>query len=703
MGCFSDTVEKKLSEICNTLDDQEFTNVLSSYDNWTYHIRLSMLGKADYDEYTEAKSLYTISGKSIELATMHNIIESKGITIAETGVIMNPSIESMSMQTFCGHNVDSITTNIRLKLLDTCGMGLNTKINTLASLLGYTDSLMCMPYFITVWFVGYKNDKEVSNTIKQGMPDNCININNIATFNTGRFKLYYEAVVTDAKADCNNSTVAWDMNFAVVSNPEIAGKDIISLSDIPSVNIKKSTDNYVRDVCDAIASSINLKQKQSYGENFTKVFGNKCPLVLHLYTSDNELIFSTARTMDNTSIDNQPAEYDAKDKDEISLLAALGIKNTKISNNKNSTKIPIIFTSSPTSEFRFSPQKDVTLLNLVDTLVKENSNISETSTTRSNFYFEPIGKLKGRQVYVVHCFFFIGEEPGLDYLVNQVGEFDAFKGLDDQLDKRIKIMEKMFIRKYEWNTGVNKNPVLSFSTNFNSIWYLNSGLSSINNAQNNSITTKNQVRVSNSITNDEKAKNKKPPKPPSTEGYAGKSLNDCWDKIVSNNIVKNGVMFNLAISDQQTGEYTPSSTSLAIENNNTSNLNAITIKEAENTNIDKIKVKIGYQNLIESANATELKLKIMGDPVWLYIGSIRHPVHVNDYYNMAIMFKWNSTYCLDNKDNWKVDKLTSAQLPYMITEINSTFVNGNFTQDLKGYAPVEFLASPQQIEELNKN
>lgn len=76
---------------------------------------------------------------------MNQIIEENSITIAETGVISNPFIESFIMKSFMSVNKVS-TTNMNMKLVDTQGIGLENKVNTLSMILGYGYNFVNQPF-----------------------------------------------------------------------------------------------------------------------------------------------------------------------------------------------------------------------------------------------------------------------------------------------------------------------------------------------------------------------------------------------------------------------------------------------------------------------------------------------------------------------------------------------------------------------------
>lgn len=125
-------------------------NVLDSYANYTYHIRLSMM--SDVDAYS-----------STVLANFDRINK---LVIAESGVTVGFNITDFEIENMCspGPRVQAMThTNFKMTIKEPYGLSLVDRIYSYAQTMGVINHLTS-PYFIEVWFTGYDENGEIATT-----------------------------------------------------------------------------------------------------------------------------------------------------------------------------------------------------------------------------------------------------------------------------------------------------------------------------------------------------------------------------------------------------------------------------------------------------------------------------------------------------------------------------------------------------------
>lgn len=683
MGYYESTVEKALKDKVIELKKPEYQNVLMQYDNWTYHIRLSMIPNSAYLKYTELKS-ELLMGKNVK-NKMNQIIEENSITIAETGVISNPFIESFIMKSFMSVNKVS-TTNMNMKLVDTQGIGLENKVNTLSMILGYGYNFVNQPFFITVWFTGYNetNKNTGSNELRLGQPEKVIPIYSQAKNQENTKiddKLYFEVCASKVNSDITTSRAVWDFNFSVVDNAGFIPKDTLVLSDAGNIVVKKG-ENYITTIAKQLTEKITKKVQDKLGKSNFDI----------IYCNDNKSSSSIPNCVDVKFFNPDGTLYYSTDKKDVDIDGFDGINP----NPKGDTYID--FEKCAYRSHVITPGKDANLLSFFNQLIVENKIcgngfLKKDVQTRSDnsgivprIYVTNVlkGSYAGDTYYKTNVNVFFENRKDMDLMMKDGAEF--FSNVVPAQKEIIK--NTKFLRLYEWMTGSNENKLLDFKTNTNNLWFLNTGITAMENARQNTPSAKNWRKIP---VTDELAKSRDQVLAkmgnPFNIPVSFKTMNEYWDYVIEKNVFESLLLPSFTMRD---------------DNVSSDDIKTAT-SETEEENVLKTRSKIGFDNLVTSGNATSLDLNIIGDPMWLDIASVLSPKDRTKYLTISIIFKKNSNFHMDNHDLYKQEPLTQFILPYSITQITSTFTNGAFKQQLKGHINAAFLIDKYQAEELQKS
>lgn len=693
MGYYESTVEKALKDKVTELKDPEFRNVLTQYDNWTYHIRLSMIPEESYQKYKKLKK-DLLSGINVK-KKMNQIIDTDSVVIAETGVISNPFIESFVMKSFMSVNKIS-TTNMIMKLVDTQGIGLENKVNALSMILGYGYNFVNQPFFITVWFTGYNatNSANAKTAESIGKPEKVIPIysqsKNPELKNLDD-KLYFEVCASKVNSDITTSRAVWDFNFSVIDNAGFIPKDTLVLSDVGNI-VVGSGEKYIITIAKQLSDKITKKVSDKIGENnYNMIYGDSCSISncvdFKFFNPDGTLYYSTDIEDSKNKVDG----FDGTNPNQKGNTYIDFIKNGRLS-------------------YVVTPGKDENLLSFFKRIIIENKCIGDEGIIGKAFSYlgfngskkeikiysdnagivpriyvtnEVKGSYAGDTYYKTNVNIFFENRKDMDLMMKDGAEF--FSNIISTQKEIIK--NTKFLRLYEWMTGCNENKLLDFKTNTNNLWFLNTGITAMENARQNTPSPNNlrKIPVKNELakTRDNKKKYDNKFKIP----VSFKTMNEYWDYVIEKNMFESLLLPSFTMRD---------------DNVSSDDIKTATA-ESEEENVLKTRSRIGFDNLVSSGNATKVELNIIGDPMWLDIASALMPKDRTKYLTISIIFKKNSNFQMDNHDLYKQDPLTQFILPYNITQITSTFTNGSFKQQLTGHINSAFLIDKYQAEQLEES
>ena len=166
MGIYANKVETMLKDVEHIKE-----NVLHQYDNWTYHVQFYMIPNDTYTLYSKIRSEDNGSGTSTFLQLEKELKKNK-VIIAESGITSGLSIESISMVTLPPTNEECYgvtTTSFELNLTEVGSCSLMNKIALASIACGY-ESYTCQPFFISIWFEGYKNYDNIKGNVVKKIP-----------------------------------------------------------------------------------------------------------------------------------------------------------------------------------------------------------------------------------------------------------------------------------------------------------------------------------------------------------------------------------------------------------------------------------------------------------------------------------------------------------------------------------------------------
>lgn len=684
MSYYPPETEIVIKELEKELDQEAYTNVLTQMDNWTYHIRLSMLPFDAYNQYLKYKDEALLENKP-NIKKMQQIVDSKGIVVAETGVLNNIFIDSLTLKTISSVG-KSLTTEGKLTLVDLEGTGLVNKLNILSMMTGNGSYFSNQVYFLTIWFVGYNG----TNTFGENnidMPNSEIDVfeplktysskqqtENSNTylptyFDKSTSKIYLETVFTDVKCATTTNKATWSMNFVSTNSSFLTPQEVCVLSDIPEIKINKG-ERYLEVVSNMLSQKINEKIKSQLGEYAFKA----------AYFDKNN---STVATTDKISCFDITVRNEYKD----ILFTTIQLDNKKATNKNNVTTN---VNQSMPNDYTLKFNSSTNLLNVFNTLIteanKDNKNVNYAP--RITVYNKPMNIYAGKRYYHTFITLWLQYTPGMDVCMSCTTNPEKLKDIQSIQNKTLKGTKEhnnMFIRKYEWMTGNNKNGLLSYDSNKNNLWYLNTGMADKESAAHN--TLNGQARTLNAEeTNFKKINYNSSVKATYVLPANLKNINDIWEYAKETNFINTLPLYSVAIKDSNIGANDPITNTPG------------TAQE----NIGRAAARIGYQNLLTSGNAITIKLNIIGDPIWLDLGSVVSPNDISTSLNMMILFKENTTFNIDSLDNYQPDPYLQSINPYIITEITSDFCNGAFKQTLNGFVPADFLFDKNTIDELTK-
>lgn len=210
MSNYSDEVQKKLDS--KHYDD----NVLTEYDNYTYHIQVYML-HSDKVKEIDKLEMEKFSKREIDV-----ISENDKYIIFESGVTPEFNIKKLSLTSVprpMTRGYSSAITGGTIILEEVAGCQFCNQLHLLRTLLGYKN--MLCPYYMDIWFSGYSNSS--------GKPNPNI---------LGRKRLRFS--MSKVKSDISIEKSTYIIDIASMGNTLI-DKSVIQTNDIPGIELNNET------------------------------------------------------------------------------------------------------------------------------------------------------------------------------------------------------------------------------------------------------------------------------------------------------------------------------------------------------------------------------------------------------------------------------------------------------------------------------
>lgn len=237
-----------------------------------------------------------------------------------------------------------------------------------------------------------------------------------------------------------------------------------------------------------------------------------------------------------------------------------------------------------------------------------------------------------------------------------------------------------FVRKYEFGHLKSNLSVINAKLNENKTWFFNLVKTSTASARQNN----GQLNDSDNTNNQMESSTFDDYMYADSNGNGFKDINDLYNalsdtqkKAIINrcrSIPLNGRPVN-EVPNKATGE---------------SESDSKTNKSKQNQNVsDSLENEIGFMNWRQAGFLQTLTLDIIGDPIWLYYYNDFNDKNITQYNMPYIIFEYQP-FVKFNDDDIIIDNYETFISPYQVTNVESTFQNGKFTQTLKAVVPPSF-------------
>lgn len=646
------TVENKYFDLNYLLSRVPYdNNVLEYYDNVTYNIRFYMLNRA----YQNKLSRDRINGI---VPNNYRLPDDSKIIIAETGVTPHYDITSLKLNTIyssVSQNSSATTCKIEMQIKESSGCSLLNKIVAVSKMLGYENYIL-QPFHIDVWFTGYEQSS--------GRPVKIIN-NEVFT---------YEVIMSEVKSQADVSGTTY--NMVMIHSPKSAlNKTVQSLGNIGVLNIESGT---VGEYKKAVEEYIN-----------TKFFDNN-PKIKSAYGSDK---FLTIGKLIDASVDsyNKSIANVLSEQNKTKIIPQGGIDIENISVHRDF--------SAQYTEKTSDGQTRPSSYDIFDTFFQ---NLCLHTTELKDYIARPVyrveylGNMNGQEIHKIHVDIVFKKNSYLEYF-NEYAKKPNISPIEKQYlrdQMAVNELKKLIYtgalnKKYEWLYSGKDTSVLEMNSSLDMLWYANIpyvDALKVNEASTNFVKQNedlNEVLFANDeiIRQDTLYKEslsnviKKSNKPlngirtlaSDKRLYIDDIYNVLDDKSKSEYLNPRKI---LETYDEHSDVDTADSTDISMETQN---------------------AKVGYNNIFQAGNLTELNITILGDPYWISLVSDNKLYANNDESSIANAnifphFSFKMKTAIGQKENgeYNLEDAVYFSNIYQLIETVSIFESGKFTQQLKG-------------------
>lgn len=646
------TVENKYFDLNYLLSRVPYdNNVLEYYDNVTYNIRFYMLNRA----YQNKLSRDRINGI---VPNNYRLSDDSKIIIAETGVTPHYDITSLKLNTIyssVSQNSSATTCKIEMQIKESSGCSLLNKIVAVSKMLGYENYIL-QPFHIDVWFTGYEQSS--------GRPVKIIN-NEVFT---------YEVIMSEVKSQADVSGTTY--NMVMIHSPKSAlNKTLQSLGNIGVLNIESGT---VGEYKKAVEEYIN-----------TKFFDNN-PKIKSAYGSDK---FLTIGKLIDASVDsyNKSIANVLSEQNKTKIIPQGGVDIENISVHRD---FSAQYTEK-TSDGQTRPSSYDTFDTFFQNLCLHTTELKDY-IARPVYRVEYLGNMNGQEIHKIHVDIVFKKNSYLEYF-NEYAKKPNISPIEKQYlrdQMAVNELKKLIYtgalnKKYEWLYSGKDTSVLEMNSSLDMLWYANIpyvDALKVNEASTNFVKQNedlNEVLFANdeiirqdtlykeSLTNVIKKSNKP------LDGirtlasdkrlYIDDIYNVLDDKSKSEYLNPRKI---LETYDEHSDVDTADSTDISMETQN---------------------AKVGYNNIFQAGNLTELNITILGDPYWISLVSDNKLYANNDESSIANAnifphFSFKMKTAIGQKENgeYNLEDAVYFSNIYQLIETVSIFESGKFTQQLKG-------------------
>lgn len=653
---FGDGTKKFLQQYV-TYED----NILEHYDNVTYNIRFYILDSSYQKQISTIKS-------SIDMNKPLKIDDSKKIIIAETGVTSKYDITSMVVDTVYSSvykNSSATTYKMSMIIKELNGCSLINKLAVISKLCGYQNHIN-QPYHVDIWFSGYEHNTGLP--VKQ--------IGEVLT---------YEVVISDVVTNVNDMVTNYNFSMVPISHG-VFNKEVNSLWQIDTLQVE---DN----------ASIG-KYKEVIEQKMNELYFQTNKYLKPYYPSGKYI------HIDNLII--QDHKHNLQD-------YVYGKTNMSYLSNKNIDVSSIRVSSKPrTVTEKSSGDSDEYKNNYSNTFDGFFQRLCFKTEELKNYIARPVYRVEfipnkvisGKELVEIHIDIIFIPNTYLTYYNNKSlssGNLETLKKMEmDELENII--FSKALVKKYEFLFNGKDTSVLEINSNIDKMWLaclpMSYEVNTVTSTNSNLLYQQlhgNATKLSDDSISIEINK---------TEREIGKehfSLKEIlnmktdyniydWCRSHSNKLMPNGKIYLDDLYDYLDNDIKKDNLErrnvLEQSNNLTNNTNNETAgpTNSENTAI------VGYNNIFQSGNLVELKIKIIGDPYWLKQFS---DIIVNNSNNANVMhnfvFSLKTPIGQNNDGTYNLEDTCEFSTIYQLVESSSVFEDGKFIQQLSGVINPAFM------------
>lgn len=742
MGIYSPELEKKLTKA------PVLSNPLFKYDNYTYHIQLYLVDKRNFEDYNKERFKtfnYSITG-ALDTSTEDSIsaydkyLKNNKIIIAESGVTDDVSIKELIIKSnpaFGNEKCYCASSEMKLILVETAGNGLVNKMHLATSILGF-NSYIDTPVYVSVWFTGYNNANKgiaEANIIE--------NMNEQPVFT-------YQTVIEDVSTSVNLESTTYEMTLRPIT--DIGLKDLYAYSNNMQFDPWPRGCPF-KMIMNKLQNIKNVEIQKALGEAYTDIYPNDDAVTIEIIDKiPNNEQYKNTLTEDSSSLEddidflnewleqmkierdirnntkrsereNNPTYKAARtfynqNKDRAqNLVDKYGTRQWDrlwLDNGYAMFDEYVIAARDNLMKYAYTLNKDA-IENHIDGYwpggsynSNQNSNlytiiqdIWQICAPKSgiipaiNIVPEYVEDYSNKSFYKIKVYITFQIYPGLKELVAGIENKDYFLNVEQYQNDYFDYCyaHDCILKRYEYLLNGRDTSVISYDTKEDMFWYLNAG----NMAE---FAAKMNTRSANMDAMNELF----------GINYQEIEFRDYIINLVRSRIdalkavnKKDIVTINDLVSfidPESLPEIRMAFYRAALLNDIKYTLQTMYTENGENKenqsaegqselNADIKIAQLAAQNMLGHGQKLELNLKIIGDPYWLSFTPENLQLGYQSTPHLIMCIKTFSKN--DSMDEPKEDKSMEINVLYHITDITSTFSDGQFTQDLHGYVPVPFV------------
>ena len=675
MGIYANKVETMLKDVKHIKE-----NVLHQYDNWTYHVQFYMIPNDSYTYYSKIRNK---EGENNEVyLKLEQEIKKNKVIIAESGITSGISIESISMITLPPTNEQCYgvtTTSFELNLTEVGSCSLMNKIALASIACGY-ESYTCQPFFISIWFEGYKNYEHGKGNIVKKIPLYSDDKGNVID------TLTYSTIMTVQNSIMEGNSTAYKITL-VPFYYSTQSKEVTCVNNLGEIEINQN--ERFGESLQNIEDKINERLFIQYGPKvIQEVYDGKRPLKIEVEDSINRMKSTYRLEYQREQRELSKAREHFIDNSVTGVGGALMAAGTAVHQagnwvaNKWNRKLKL----SP-DEFDSIPSFIRKVMNgYLNDGTKGYIPVIEYKTSK-------LKDFQGKSYYSHYVYVKLQPAPGLYRLMNSVGEDKAVEYTKHPEKNQIEYLTDLFDnnllqKRYEWILNGRNIDVLNMKRSENNLWYLNIGLTNIYKVDKN---LQQQVKktAEKIMTTDKKEYALDIEVKPRGNYVNGVIYVDDLYGLMTEESKKTGVskFFGIALANEPLASLEPDIEDAEREGKDVDDYEDKLLYEK-----GAVATKVGMQNVFQwGGQKMKIDLDIIGDPYWLFYSSDGTKFTNNVVPLPHIIMCSKSFFANDGMDNYKMDPLMELNTIYMITKIVSTFDHGKFTQKLEGFVATPFI------------